>query len=183
LRSGESHWGGKMLIPYQETSPRIHPSVFIAPGTMIIGDVTIGEESSVWFNCVLRGDLDRIEVGTRTNIQDSAVVHLDKGFPCIIGDDVTVGHGAIVHGCTIGNGALIGIGAIILSGAKIGEGAMVAAGALVREGQDIPPKTLAVGLPAQIRRDLTEVDLERMRLGKEDYVSRGQIMRAALTLE
>ncbi|MCH8296103.1 MAG: gamma carbonic anhydrase family protein [Candidatus Poribacteria bacterium] len=172
-----------MLIPYQETSPRIHPSVFIAPGTMIIGDVTIGEESSVWFNCVLRGDLDRIEVGTRTNIQDSAVVHLDKGFPCIIGDDVTVGHGAIVHGCTIGNGALIGIGAIILSGAKIGEGAMVAAGALVREGQDIPPKTLAVGLPAQIRRDLTEVDLERMRLGKEDYVSRGQIMRAALTLE
>lgn len=150
---------------------------------MIIGDVTIGEESSVWFNCVLRGDLDRIEVGTRTNIQDSAVVHLDKGFPCIIGDDVTVGHGAIVHGCTIGNGALIGIGAIILSGAKIGEGAMVAAGALVREGQDIPPKTLAVGLPAQIRRDLTEVDLERMRLGKEDYVSRGQIMRAALTLE
>ncbi len=172
-----------MLIPYQETSPRIHPSVFIAPGTMIIGDVTIGEESSVWFNCVLRGDLDRIEVGTRTNIQDGTVVHLDKGFPCIIGDDVTVGHGAIVHGCTIGNGALIGIGAIILSGAKIGEGAMVAAGALVREGQDIPPKTLAVGLPAQIRRDLTEVDLERMRLGKEDYVSRGQIMRAALTLE
>jgi len=150
---------------------------------MIIGDVTIGEESSVWFNCVLRGDLDRIEVGTRTNIQDSAVVHLDKGFPCIIGDDVTVGHGAIVHGCTIGNGALIGIGAIILSGAKIGEGAMVAAGALVREGQDIPPRTLAVGLPAQIRRDLTEVDLERMRLGKEDYVSRGQIMRTALTLE
>ena len=164
-------------------SPKIHPSVFIAPGTMIIGDVTIDEESSVWFNCVLRGDLDRIEVGARTNIQDSAVVHLDKGFPCIIGDDVTVGHGAIVHGCTIGNGALIGIGAIILSGAKIGEGAMVAAGALVREGQDIPPKTLAVGLPAQIRRDLTEVDLERMRLGKEDYVSRGQIMRTALTLK
>ena len=164
-------------------SPKIHPSVFIAPGTMIIGDVTIDEESSVWFNCVLRGDLDRIEVGSRTNIQDSAVVHLDKGFPCIIGDDVTVGHGAIVHGCTIGNGALIGIGAIILSGAKIGEGAMVAAGALVREGQDIPPKTLAVGLPAQIRRDLTEVDLERMRLGKEDYVSRGQIMRTALTLK
>jgi carbonic anhydrase/acetyltransferase-like protein (isoleucine patch superfamily) len=166
LRNGESHWGEKMLIPYQEMSPKIHPSVFIAPGTMIIGDVTIDEESSVWFNCVLRGDLDRIEVGARTNIQDSAVVHLDKGFPCIIGDDVTVGHGAIVHGCTIGNGALIGIGAIILSGAKIGEGAMVAAGALVREGQDIPPKTLAVGLPAQIRRDLTEVDLERMRLGK-----------------
>ena len=164
-------------------SPKIHPSVFIAPGTMIIGDVTIDEESSVWFNCVLRGDLDRIEVGARTNIQDSAVVHLDKGFPCIIGDDVTVGHGAIVHGCTIGNGALIGIGAIILSGAKIGEGAMVAAGALVREGQDIPPKTLAVGLPAQIRRDLTEVDLARMRLGKEDYVSRGQIMRTALTLK
>ena len=172
-----------MLIPYQKTSPKIHPSVFIAPRTTIIGDVTIGEESSIWFNCVLRGDLDRIEVGARTNIQDGTVVHLDKGFPCIIGNDVTVGHGAIVHGCTIGNGALIGIGAIILSGAKIEAGAMVAAGALVREGQNIPPKTLAVGLPAQIRRDLTETDLERMRLGKEDYVSRGQIMRAALTSE
>jgi carbonic anhydrase/acetyltransferase-like protein (isoleucine patch superfamily) len=169
-----------MRIPYQDISPKIHPSVFIAPGAMVIGDVTIGEESSVWFNCVLRGDIDRIEVGARTNIQDGTVVHLDKGFPTRIGNDVTVGHGAIVHGCTVGDGAMIGMGAILLSGAKIGERAVVAAGALVREGQEIPPDKVAVGVPAKVIRDVTEADLERVRLGREDYVLRGQMMREAL---
>lgn len=166
-----------MLIAYQGILPKIHSSTFIAQGAMIVGDVTIGEESSVWFNCALRGDLDRIEVGKRTNIQDGAVVHLDKGFPCLIGDDVTIGHGAIVHGCTIGDGAMIGMGAIILTGAKIGERAIVAAGAVVREGQEVPPEKLAMGVPAQIKRDLTPADLERARLGKDDYVVRGQLMR------
>ena len=169
-----------MQIAYQDILPKIHPSAFIAPGAMIIGDVTIGEESSVWFNCVLRGDLERIEVGTRTNIQDGAVVHLDPGFPCLIGDDVTIGHGAIVHGCTVGDGAMISMGAIILTGAKIGERAIVAAGAVVREGQEIPPDTLAMGIPAQVKREVTPADLERVRLGREDYVVRGQLMRKAL---
>ena len=168
-----------MLIPYQDKLPKIHSSAFIAQGAMIIGDVTIGEESSIWFNCVLRGDLERIEVGTRTNIQDGAVIHMDPGFPCIIGDDVTIGHGAIVHGCTIGDGAMISMGAVILTGAKIGEGAIVGAGAVVREGQEIPSESLAVGIPAQVKRNVTEEELERMRLGKDDYVSRGQLMRAA----
>ena len=117
-----------MLIAYQDTLPSIHPSAFIAEGAMIIGDVAIGERSSVWFNCVLRGDLDRIEIGARSNIQDGAVVHMDKNFPAIIGDDVTIGHGAIIHGCTIGDGAMISMGAIILTGAKIGAGAIVGAG-------------------------------------------------------
>ncbi len=169
-----------MQIAYQDILPKIHPSAFIAPGAMIIGDVTIGEESSVWFNCVLRGDLERIEVGARTNIQDGAVVHLDPGFPCLIGDDVTIGHGAIVHGCTVGDGAMISMGAIILTGAKIGERAIVAAGAVVREGQEIPPDTLAMGIPAQVKREVTPADLERVRLGREDYVVRGQLMRKAL---
>ncbi len=168
-----------MLIAYQNTFPRIHPSAFIAEGAMIIGSVTIGEKSSVWFNCVLRGDLDRIEVGARTNIQDGAVVHMDRNFPSMIGDDVTIGHGAIIHGCTIGDGAMISMGAIILTGAKIGERGIIGAGAVVREGQEIPPESLAVGIPARVKRDVTAEELERMRLGKDDYVLRGQLMRVA----
>ncbi|MDE0184703.1 MAG: gamma carbonic anhydrase family protein [Candidatus Poribacteria bacterium] len=168
-----------MLTAYQNTTPRIHPSAFIAEGAMIIGDVTIGEKSSVWFNCVLRGDVDRIEIGARSNIQDGTVVHMDKNFPAIIGDDVTIGHGAIIHGCSIGDGAMISMGAIILTGAKIGSGAIVGAGAVVREGQEIPAKSMAVGIPARIRRDATAEELERMRLGKDDYVLRGQLMKEA----
>lgn len=168
-----------MLIAYQNTTPKIHPSAFIAEGAMIIGDVAIGEKSSVWFNCVLRGDVDRIEIGARSNVQDGAVVHMDKNFPAIIGDDVTIGHGAIIHGCTIGDGAMISMGAIILTSAKIGAGAIVGAGAVVREGQEIPAKSLAIGIPAQIRRDVTAEELERMRLGKNDYVLRGQLMKEA----
>ena len=166
-----------MRIPYQQIVPEIHPSVYIAQGAMIIGDVTIGEESNVWFNAVLRGDLDQIRVGARTNIQDGTIVHLDKGFPCIIGDDVTVGHGCIVHGCTVGDGAMLGMGAIVLTGAKIGERAIVGAGALVREGQEIPQETVAVGIPAKVRRDVSAKDLERIRFGTLDYVTRGQIMK------
>ena len=168
-----------MLIAYQNTLPKIHPSAFIAEGAMIIGDVTIGEESSVWFNCVLRGDLDCIEVGARTNIQDGAVVHMDRNFPAMIGDDVTIGHGAIIHGCTIGDGAMISMGAIILTGAKIGARGIVGAGAVVREGQEIPPESLVVGIPARIKREVTAEELERMQLGKDDYVLRAQMMRAA----
>ena len=168
-----------MLIAYQSTMPRIHPSAFIAEGAMIIGDVAIGEKSSVWFNCVLRGDVDRIEIGARSNIQDGAVVHMDKNFPAIIGDDVTIGHGAIIHGCTIGDGAMISMGAIILTGAKIGTGGIVGAGAVVREGQEIPAKSLTVGIPARIKRDVTAEELERIRLGKDDYVLRGQLMKEA----
>ena len=166
-----------MRIPYQQIVPEIHPSVYIAQGAMIIGDVNIGEDASVWFNAVLRGDLDQIRVGARTNIQDGTIVHLDQGFPCIIGDDVTVGHGCIVHGCTVGDGAMLGMGAIVLTGAKIGERAIVGAGALVREGQEIPPETVAVGIPAKVRRDVSAEDLERIRFGTLDYVTRGQIMK------
>lgn len=165
-----------MLIPYQGVMPTVHPSVFVAPGAMIIGDVTIGEESSVWFNSVLRGDLEPIRIGCRTNIQDGAVIHMDKEVPCLIGDDVTIGHGAILHSCTIGNEALIGMGAILLTGSTLGERAVVAAGTLVREGQEIPPGTVAMGVPAKVRREVTEAELERVRSGKDDYVLRGKLM-------
>ena len=163
-----------MLIDFEGLSPKIHPTVFIAPGAMLIGDVTIGEDTGVWFNCVLRADIDRIEVGARSNIQDGTVIHLDKGIQTIIGDGVTI------DACTIGDGALIGMGAIILSGAKIGEEAIVAAGTLVREGQEIPPRSVAMGVPAQVRRETTEEDLKRMRDNAEGYARRGAIMRKTI---
>ncbi len=169
-----------MIIQYEGITPNIHSSVFVAPGAMIIGDVKIGEESSVWFNCVLRGDLEPIHIGCRTNIQDGTVIHMDKEIPCLIGDDVTVGHGAILHSCAIENEALIGMGAILLTGCKIGERAIVAAGTLVREGQEIPPGTVAMGVPAKVRREATEAELERVRNGKDDYVLRGRLMKESL---
>ncbi|MDE0484541.1 MAG: gamma carbonic anhydrase family protein [Candidatus Poribacteria bacterium] len=169
-----------MLIEYEGIKPNVHSSVFVAPGAMIIGDVSIGEESSVWFNCVLRGDLESICIGCRTNIQDGTVIHMDKEIPCLIGDDVTIGHGAILHSCAIDNEALIGMGAILLTGCKIGERAIVAAGTLVREGQEIPPGTVAMGVPAQVRREAIEAEFERVREGKDDYVLRGRLMKDSL---
>ena len=169
-----------MIIQYEGITPNVHSSVFVAPGAMIIGDVKIGEESSVWFNCVLRGDLEPIHIGCRTNIQDGTVIHMDKEIPCLIGDDVTVGHGAILHSCAIENEALIGMGAILLTGCKIGERAIVAAGTLVREGQEIPPGTVAMGVPAKVRREATEAELERVRDGKDDYVLHGRLMKDSL---
>ena len=166
-----------MLIEYEGKIPDVHASVFVAPGAMIIGDVTIGEESSIWFNSVLRGDLEPIRIGCRTNVQDGAVIHMDKEIPCMIGDDVTIGHSAILHSCTIGNEALIGMGAILLTGSVIGERAIVAAGTLVREGQEIPSGTIAMGIPAKVRREATEAEFERVRRGKDDYVLRGKLMR------
>ena len=170
-----------MQIEYEGKIPSIHTSVYVAPGAMIIGDVKIGEESSIWFNCVLRGDLEPIHIGCRTNIQDGTVIHMDKEIPCLIGDDVTVGHGAILHSCAIGNEALIGMGAILLTGCKIGERAIVAAGTLVREGQEIPSGTIAMGVPAVVRREATEAEFERVRNGKDDYVYRGKIMQESIT--
>ncbi len=169
-----------MLIEYEGITPSVHSSVFVAPGAMLIGDVKIGEDSSIWFNCVLRGDLEPIHIGCRTNIQDGTVIHMDKEIPCLIGDDVTVGHGAILHSCSIENEALIGMGAILLTGCKIGERAIVAAGTLVREGQEIPPGTIAMGVPATVRREASEAELERVRNGKDDYVYRGRIMQQSM---
>ena len=134
--------------------PEVDPTVYIAPGARVMGDVAIGAESSVWYNTVVRGDINYIKIGERTNLQDGCIVHLENDLPCIVGNDVTVGHGAILHGCTIEDGVLIGMGATILSGARIGRGSMIAAGAVVLEGSDIPPFSLLVGIPAKIRREL-----------------------------
>ena len=173
------------VIPYEGVSPEAPDTVFIADGARLIGRVRVGERSSIWFNAVLRGDNDRIAVGSDTNVQDGAVLHVDTGFPCVVGDRVTVGHRAILHGCAVFDGAVIGMGAIVLNGARVGREAFVAAGALVKEGQEIPDRALAVGVPAKVIRTFGDGEddrrmLERMREGAEDYVRKGEAYRASL---
>ena len=145
-----------MIAEFQGHKPQINAKTFIATGAVVIGRVTLQEYSSVWFNATLRGDVDTIEIGRYSNIQDNSLVHLDDGFPCKIGDFVTVGHNSVIHGCTIEDHCLIGMGAIIMNGAVIGRGSIVAAGALVKENMIIPPHSLVVGLPAKVVRTIPE---------------------------
>ncbi len=152
------------------SGPTVGPGAWIAPGAVVTGDVELEADSSVWFGCVLRGDIASIRVGQRTNIQDLSVVHVDTDQPCDIGCDVGVGHRAIIHGCTIGNGCLIGMGAIILSHAVIGEDSVIGAGAVVREGTIIPPRSLVVGVPGRIIRQVDEELLARARRTVEHYL-------------
>jgi len=141
--------------------PLIDPSAWIAPGAVVVGDVEIGPDSSIWYGAVVRGDVHHIRIGARTNIQDQATVHVTRDrFPSLIGDDVTVGHRAVVHGCEVGPGALIGIGAIVLDGAEIGEGSLVAAGAVVTPGTKVAPHSLVVGIPAKVVRVLSQEERE-----------------------
>ncbi|MCL4170935.1 UNVERIFIED_CONTAM: hypothetical protein GTU68_023384, partial [Idotea baltica] len=144
-------------------SPQIHPTAWIAPGAMVIGDVVLEEGASVWFNAVLRGDNERITIGARSNVQEACVLHTDPGFPLQIGEDVTLGHGAIVHGCTIGAGALVGMGATVLNGAKVGAGALIGANALVSEGTEIPAGSLALGSPAKVKREMTPTQISMLK--------------------
>jgi carbonic anhydrase/acetyltransferase-like protein (isoleucine patch superfamily) len=152
--------------------PRIAESAYIDGSAQIIGDVVIGERSSVWPNVAIRGDVNYVRVGDDTSIQDNSVVHVDHGhFPCIVGNRVTVGHRVVLHGCEVSDDALVGIGAIVLNGAKIGAGAIVAAGALIPEGMEVPAKTLAMGMPAKVRRDVTPEEEERFRKNWQNYVA------------
>ena len=161
----------RMLRPYRSILPRIHPTAFIDDSAQVIGDVEIGEESSVWMHVVIRGDVNRVTIGRRTNIQDGTVVHVTHGtHPVSIGDEVTVGHAAVLHGCTVGNGCLIGMGALVLDGAEIGEGTIVGAGALVLEHMKVPSRSLVVGRPAVKRRDLTEAEVAAIRASADRYV-------------
>ena len=145
-----------LILPFNGVAPRIHPSAWIAPGAVVIGDVEIGPDSSVFYGCVLRADVGAIRVGARTNIQDGSVLHCEADAPAVLGDDVTLGHQALVHGATIGDGTLIGMKAAVLSRAVVGPGSLVAAGAVVLEGAEIPAKALAAGVPAKVRRELSD---------------------------
>ena len=144
---------------------------FIAPNAAVIGNVTLRDRSSVWFSCVLRGDAERIEVGAGSNIQDGAVLHADPGFPMIVGNNVTVGHQAMLHGCTIGDGSLVGINAVVLNGAKVGKCCLIGANALVTEGMEIPDGSLVLGSPAKIRKQFTEREQEALMVNADHYVS------------
>ena len=147
-----------MILSYAGRKPRIAPSAYIADSANIIGDVEIGENSSVWFQTVLRGDIELIRIGANSNVQDGSVVHTVEGAPTLLGESVTVGHRAVLHGCAIANHCLIGMGAVVLSFARIGEGSIIGAGALVRENTEIPPDSLYVGVPARFVRHLTAAD-------------------------
>jgi len=149
--------------------PRIPASAFVAAGARLIGSVTLGEQASVWYNTVLRGDGDSITVGAGSNVQDNVSVHVDPGHPVVIGADVSIGHNAVVHGCTVEDGSLIGMGAVVLSGAVIGAGSLVAGGAVVLEGTVVPPGSLVAGVPAKVRRELTEDERAELLRNAEVY--------------
>jgi len=156
---------------------QIHPSVWIAEGAVVVGDVTLAENVSVWFTAVLRGDTESLTVGANSNIQDGAVCHADPGFPLIIGEGVTVGHRAIVHGATVGDDSLIGMGAIVLNGATIGDNCIVGAGALVTQNKDFPDNSLILGSPAKVVRALTEDEIAANRRSATEYVAKGQAFK------
>ena len=160
-------------------SQSIHDSVFVAPGAVVLGNVAIGEQSSVWFGSVIRGDTEQITIGNRTNVQDLSVIHADPGLPCTIGDGVTLGHGAIVHGATVENDVMIGIRATVLNGATIGNGSIVAAGALVTEGTQIPPDSLVMGVPGKVVRTVSDAQRERIRHAAAHYVTAARVYREA----
>lgn len=165
-----------MIKPFKNASPKVDPSAFVAETAVIIGDVEIGPRANIWYGVVIRGDINHVRIGAETNIQENTVVHVDlndRGLgdcATIIGDRVTVGHGAILHGCKIGDDCLIGMGATLLSGASVGAGSVVAAGALVREGQQIPERSMVMGMPAEVKRQLPEEALEKLRRSAAHYV-------------
>ena len=160
-----------MIHPFKGTKPEIDASALVVDSAQIIGDVKIGEESSVWFNAVIRGDVNFIRVGKRTNIQDGCVLHVArKTLPLKIGDEVTVGHNVILHACNIGSQCLIGMGATVMDGSEIGEQSIVGAGSLVTPNTKIPPKSLVLGSPAKVKRELTEEEIRGIRESAANYV-------------
>ncbi|MBC7860864.1 MAG: gamma carbonic anhydrase family protein [Burkholderiaceae bacterium] len=161
-------------------APQIDATAFVADSAALIGKVTIEANASVWFGVTIRGDNERITIGENSNVQESTVMHTDMGFPLVVGKNVTIGHQAMLHGCTIGDGALIGIQAVILNGAKIGKGCLVGAGALVTEGKEFPDNSLIIGSPAKAVRTLTEEDTARLRANCLNYVERGQLFKTQL---
>lgn len=162
-------------FPYRGILPTVDPTCFVAPNASVIGDVTLGKETSIWFGTVLRGDVAAIKIGARTSIQDNSVVHATGGLSaCTVGDDCTVGHSVTLHGCIVGNGVLVGMGSIVLDNAVIGSNSMIGAGSLVTAGAKIPEGVLALGRPAKVIRKLTEEELGRLRESAELYVKYGR---------
>jgi carbonic anhydrase/acetyltransferase-like protein (isoleucine patch superfamily) len=163
-----------------DLTPRIAPSAWVADSAEVIGQVELADEASVWYGVIVRGDNDRISIGRRSNVQENSVLHTDSGIQLTVGEDVTIGHQVMLHGCTIGDGTLIGIQSVILNGARIGRNCLVGAGALVTEGKEFPDGVLIVGSPAKVARELTPEQIERVRAGAAHYVHQQQRHRALL---
>jgi carbonic anhydrase/acetyltransferase-like protein (isoleucine patch superfamily) len=157
------------IYPFAGDTPDIHPSVFVAPTASVIGRATLAEDSSAFYGVSVRADTAAITVGTGSNLQDNVVLHADPGFPCTVGERVSVGHAAVVHGCTVEDDCLIGMGATVLNGAVIGAGSLVAAGAVVLEGTVVPPRSLVAGVPGKVRRELTEEEYDGVRANAARY--------------
>jgi carbonic anhydrase/acetyltransferase-like protein (isoleucine patch superfamily) len=158
------------VIEIDGHSPDVHPDAWVAPGAVLAGDVTVGAESGVWYTTVVRADFAPIRIGTRSNLQDGCVVHADPGFPATIGDGVTVGHRAVVHGCTVGDDVLVGMGAVLMNGVEVGAGSLIAAGAVLTQGTVVPPGSLVAGVPGKVRRELTEQERDSIPLSAAAYV-------------
>ena len=168
-----------MIKAWNEKTPALHPEARLAETAVVVGDVVLDRGASLWYGAVVRGDTAPIRIGENSNLQDNVVVHTDDSYPVTVGKNVTVGHGAILHGCTVGDGALIGMGAVLLNGCAVGEGAVVAAGALVPGGAVIPPRTLAVGAPAKVKRELREEELSGSAANTEEYLHLSRQLPAA----
>jgi len=166
-----------VILPFEEATPQIGAETWLAPTASVIGRVRIGVQASVWFGAVLRGDIEEIVLGDRSNLQDNVVVHTETGSPTIIGNDVSVGHGAVVHGCRIEDGCLIGMNATVLNNAVIGAQSLVAAGAVVLEGTVIPPRSLVAGVPAKVRRQLDDDEVAGLHGNSTRYVTRAALYR------
>ncbi len=163
-----------MIYKYGEITPDTDKAAFIAESADIIGDVTLGEDSNIWFNTTLRGDIAPIKVGKGSNIQDGAILHVNHNMPCVVGDNVTVGHGAIIHAATVKDGCLIGMGAILLNECEIGEDSVVGAGSLVTERKKFPPRSLIIGSPARKVKDISDDDIKNIRANASEYIALGK---------
>jgi carbonic anhydrase/acetyltransferase-like protein (isoleucine patch superfamily) len=168
------------ILPFRGLAPTIAPDAFVAPGAVVIGDVTIGAGSSVWYNAVLRGDIAPIRVGAGSNVQDGAVLHVDEGVPCVVGDRVVIGHGAVVHSATVGDGAMIAMHATVLSHATVGAESIVGANALVGERKAFPPRSLVVGVPGKVLREVTDDEVAAIRENARRYAGYAQAHREGM---
>ncbi len=181
---------GVTIIPFNGKSPVIHPSAFVAPGCRLIGDVEIGPDASIWYNCVIRADVNHIRIGARSNVQDGSIIHCDSpgdgvdrpidGWPTIIGDDVLIGHMAMIHGCTLNNHSFVGLGAIVMDGCVIEADGMLAAGALLSPGKTLPARQLWAGRPAKYMRDINDTMALKLRSGADRYVHYAKAHKGAV---
>ena len=165
---------GSLLLDYGASRPEIDPDAWVAPGAVVIGAVRLRARCSVWYGAVVRADGDRIELGEGSNLQDGCVMHTDPGFPLVVGSGVSIGHRAVLHGCTVEDDVLIGMGAVLLNGSRVGRGSLVAAGAVLLEGTAVPPGSLVAGVPGKVRRDLTPDELVSVRDNASGYVERAR---------